>query len=97
MAPYLAEQLTDTYDVVRFIGYHSLKDLPEFADFEYDFVGPKKSREQKSRDAMKIWKALAERPSPSKSLLIDQQGGLMKERFQAIRKQRLDPPVVLIE
>ena len=97
MAPYLAEQLADTYDVVRFIGYHSLKDLPEFADFEYDFVASKKSREQKSRDAMKVWNTLVDRPSPAKPLLIDENGGLMKERFQTLRKQRKDPPVILIE
>ena len=36
MAPLLAELLTDSYDVVRFIGYHSLKELPGFSEFEYD-------------------------------------------------------------
>ena len=38
MAPYLAELLDDSYEVVRFIGYHALKELPAFEDFEYDFV-----------------------------------------------------------
>jgi len=45
MAPFLAELLTDSYDVVRFIGYHALKELPEFSDFDYDFVGSEQSQQ----------------------------------------------------
>jgi len=97
MAPYLAELLTDSYDVVRFIGFHSLKDLPEFAEFDYDFVGSEPSRKQKRRDALKIWNELPLRLSPAPSLLIDAQGELQTDRIQEMRKNRLDPPVILIE
>jgi len=97
MAPFLAELLTDSYDVVRFNGYHSLKDLPGFSDFKYDFVGSKDSQQRKCFDALKVWTEQIDRPTPSGATLIDQRGGLMKDNFQRLRKQRLDPPVVLIE
>jgi len=83
--------------VVRFNGYHSLKDLPGFSDFKYDFVGSKDSQQRKCFDALKVWTEQIDRPTPSGATLIDQRGGLMKDNFQRLRKQRLDPPVVLIE
>ena len=97
MGPFLAELLTDSYDVVRFIGYHSLKDLPEFSKFDYDFVGPSKAREAGGKRALEIWNALDDRPSPSKSLLINSKSQLIEQEFRAIRNQRLDPIIKLIE
>ncbi len=97
MAPYLAELLGDSYEVVRFIGYHALEDLPGFAEFDYDYVGPEPSRRARRLEALRTWNELADRPSPSESLLIDEQGGLIEERFREIRSRRLDPPVILAE
>ena len=37
MVPHLAELLNDPYDAVRYIAYRSLRSLPQFANFEYDF------------------------------------------------------------
>ena len=97
MAPYLAELMTDTYDVVRFIGYHSLKTQPAFAEHEYDFVGSKESQFRGREDVLKIWKAWIDGPTPSKSLLIDEEGRLIEGAFQQLRGERLDPKVILIE
>ena len=97
MYPYLAELLTDSYDVVRFIGYHSLKDLPDFADFEYDFVGSEESRKQRKLRALEIWNAINDLPAFATSKLIDEKGFLDKDAFQQMRNQRLDPPVFLAE
>ncbi|MEM9411173.1 MAG: multiheme c-type cytochrome, partial [Planctomycetota bacterium] len=97
MAPYLAELLRDSYDVVRFIGYHSLKALPGFDEFEYDFVGPESDRNRKSVQALKIWEAFANSPAVSRELLIGEKGGIIKSRYQQIRSQRLDPPFYLSE
>ena len=94
---FLAELLTDSYDVVRFIGYHSLKDLPEFSKFDYDFVGSSKAREAGGKRALEIWNALDDRPSPSESLLINSKSQLIEREFRAIRNQRLDPIIKLIE
>ena len=97
MAPYLAGLLTDSYDVVRYIGYHSLKELPEFGDFEYDFVGPKESREQNSQQALQSWGEMDERPTPAASLLINAQGGLNKDAFEKLRSQQSKSRILLIE
>ncbi len=39
LVPYLAESLTDTYAVVRYIGQRSLKRLPAFQGLDYDYIG----------------------------------------------------------
>ena len=97
MAPFLAELLTDSYDVVRFIGYHSLKDLPEFSDFEYDFVGSKESQELGRNKALETWNESNAKPQFSNALLIDEQSELLENEVQAIRDQRLDPVIKLFE
>ena len=97
MAPFLAELLTDSYDVVRFIGYHSLKDLPEYSKFDYDFVAPPKNRLTGQKQALDIWSTSDDRPSPSKSLLINSNRQLIKDQFRTLRSQRLDPIIKLVE
>lgn len=97
MAPYLAELLTDSYDVVRFIGYHSLKEGQDFSNFEYDFVGSDQTQQVGRSNVLRLWNENADRPSPSKPLLINDQKTLNKTDFQRIRNQRLDPPVTLVE
>ena len=97
MGAHLPELLTDSYDVVRFIGYHSLRKLPGFAEFEYDFVGPEASRPSERARAIATWHASAERPPPSASLLIGIEGRRDEARAQALRARRVDPPVVLAE
>ena len=97
MGPFLAELLNDSYDVVRFIGYHALKGLPEFSEFEYDFVASQQERETRQQRALQIWNASNDRPPPSSSLLIDAKGQLNKQKFRQLREQRLDPTIKLIE
>ena len=97
MVPYLAELLIDTYDVVRFIGYHSLKELPGFADFEYDFVGSKATQQQGRKSALKRWIQSDNRLPPSAAVLIDKDGKLETQRYQLLRQQRLDPRMILVE
>ena len=97
MAPFLAELLTDSYDVVRFNGYHSLKELPDFSDFVYDYVGSKQSQELGRNRVLQKWIESNNGPSHSKALLIDDQKTPNKKAIQALRSQRLDPPMTLIE
>ena len=97
MAPYLAELMTDNYEVVRFIGYHSLKELPDFADFEYDYVGSKQNQKLDRIEVLQRWIDSDTKPSPSKALLISDQNTLLEDVIQKIRNQRLDPPMTLIE
>ncbi len=97
MAPFLSELLTDTYDVVRFNGYHSLKQLPEFSDFNYDYVGSTEHQALARAQAMQRWNNSSDKPTPSSAVLIDEQQSLLRKIFQELRDQRLDPPMKLIE
>ncbi|MEM7316935.1 MAG: cytochrome c3 family protein, partial [Planctomycetota bacterium] len=97
MAPYLAELLADDYDVVRFIGYHSLTDMPGYSGFEYDFVGSVESRQKGKLQAETIWENWLPRPEPNGSLLIDSQGSLLENAFDRMRKERSNKRVILIE
>ena len=97
MAPFLAELLTDSYDVVRFIGYHALKELPEFSDFDYDFVGSEQSQQLGRNKALKKWNEANDKASPSNALLINDKNELIENEIRVIRQQRLDPPIKLVE
>ena len=97
MAPYLAELLTDSYDVVRFIGYHALKEMPGFGDFDYDFVGSEQAKELGRNEALKLWKDSNDKASPSSALLINDQSELIEKVIRKMRDQRIDPPIKLIE
>ena len=97
MAPYLAELLTDTYDVVRFIGYHSLKELPGFSDFSYDFVGSEEAQQLARDKALELWITSGNKASSSNALLINEQSELKEEEVRLIRDQRVDPTIKLVE
>lgn len=97
MAPFLAELLTDTYDVVRFNGYHSLKQLPEFADLEYDYVGSEEHKALTRDQVLQTWNDSRTKPTPSTALLVDEDKALLQKMFREIRNQRIDPPMTLIE
>jgi formate-dependent nitrite reductase cytochrome c552 subunit len=57
MGPFMAELLNDRYDAVRSIAYRSLRTLPGFADFRYDFVAPPDQRLADAVRALKIWQS----------------------------------------
>ena len=97
MAPFLAELLTDSYDVVRFIGYHALKELPEFSDFDYDFVDSEQTQQLGRNRALKQWNESADKASPSNAVMINEQNELIEDGIRVMREQRLDPPIKLVE
>jgi hypothetical protein len=55
MAPFLAQLLDDPYDAVRFIAGRSLRTLPEFHDFQYDFAAAPDRRRDAQRRVMAVW------------------------------------------
>lgn len=56
LAPYLALFLDDSYDAVRYIASRSLRSLPAFRDFAYDYVASPPSRAAMRIRAMQIWR-----------------------------------------
>lgn len=55
MAPYLALLLTDPYEAVRYIAGRSLRTLPGYEAFPYDFVAAPEQRIEWRRRALDIW------------------------------------------
>lgn len=98
MAPYLAQLLVDPYDAVRFLAHRSLRTLPSFQGFRYDFVGPPPQRGAAKAQALRIW---SQRPMEERaggdSILITGQGKLKEDVFRRLLRQRDDRPVNLAE
>ena len=55
LPPYLAQLLEDPYSTVRYMAQRSLKRLPEFQDFSYDFIAPALDRAQARERAVTKW------------------------------------------
>jgi hypothetical protein len=98
-APLLAQLLDDPYDGVRFVAQRSLKRLPGFAEFDYDFVGPPAKRSAAVERARKIWEqsssAAKHRFAPE--TLIDPSGKVVNADFHRLLKLRDDRPIDISE
>ena len=97
MAPYLGQLLDDPYDAVRFIAARSLRQLPGFESFSYDFVGSTDQRRQAALDATEIWNDQTDRSSAGRAVLIEHDGRLNRRRFESLLRLRNDRPVGLRE
>ena len=99
MAPFLAQLLEDPYDAVRFIAYRSLRTLPHFRDFDYDFVGEADKRSAAREQALGMWLRTRQISAVSKrtEVLIDADGNLRQELLYDLLKRRDDRPVSLGE
>ncbi|MGB0581220.1 MAG: cytochrome c3 family protein, partial [Limisphaerales bacterium] len=95
IGPYLAQLLDDPYDAVRFIAHRSIQRLPAFDEFEYDYIAAPEKRKARSESALSNWERSSARPS--KTILINQDGELEKERFAELLERRDDKPMYLIE
>ena len=99
IAPYLAQLLEDPYDAVRFIAYRSLRKLPGFGDFQYDYVASPQRRAQADLNALEIWRRSGQknRSVGGSAVLFDAQGNLHQKIFDRLVSQRNDYPLGLAE
>jgi hypothetical protein len=98
MGPYLAELLEDPYDAVRRISSRSLRTLPGFADFEYDFVAPPRQQFADAVRALNMWRRIPrsdERAAPE--LLISAEGYVNMDAVGRLLRQRDDRRILLRE
>lgn len=100
-APLLARLLEDPYSAVRHIAHQSLRQLPGYRDFAYDFVGDAAERAQRSRAAREHWPGVApERvkvPGVAAALLLRPDGTSEDSAVETWRRQRDDRPMRLRE
>jgi hypothetical protein len=99
-APFLAALLSDPYPAVRFIAHRSLRRLPRFGDFTYDFVGSPVLLSAATQRARLVWeqspRGVQRRPFVRQTL-IDEKGRVLDSGFQRLLKLRDERPVIIAE
>lgn len=90
MAPFLAILLDDPYDAVRFIAHRSLISLPEYVNFEFDFMTPQKSRDAARGRVLRMWQSTgdAKRQQRGAEVLLDANGELQQSTVKRLLQQR---------
>ena len=97
-APFLAQVLPDPYALVRYIAGRSLRRLPNFEDFEYDFIGPAGERNSATQRVIQQWtRDDAFQPNRDKRILVGPSGDLRQEEIERLLEQRDDRAVHINE
>ncbi len=98
-APLLARALVDPYAVIRKTAAASLRTLPGFDDFEFDFVPFPQQQLGKLREAEERWRvgrdAWLDRRDTR--VLLDEDGEQLADLLDELGRQRDDTPVRIIE
>lgn len=95
-APILAPLLSDPYSVVRYVAQRSLRRLPGYATFNYDYLAPPAEREAARARARQQWPA----PAPGTArpgTLLRPDGTVDDARLEHLLKQRNDRAMELLE
>jgi hypothetical protein len=90
MAPYVSLLLNDSYDAVRYIAARSLKTLPGYETFVFDFAGPENERAANQRRALGLWRDMRARQGrPGEpTLLFNADGTFIADRIDRLSNQR---------
>ena len=99
MAPYLAQLIADPYDAVRYIAQRSLRRLPGYESFEFEFTAPKAQLREASERALQIWtdRRIESGLSGYEDSLINPDGTLQTETITRLLLQRDNSPIALNE
>jgi hypothetical protein len=99
MAPILGQLLDDPYAAVRLIAARSLKGLPGFAGFAYDFLSPPDIRAGAPLKAVNVWHGSLDpmRRRNDRALLLDARGEIRLDLVNLIRQKRDDHRMSLRE
>jgi len=98
-AAFLGELLADPYSVTRQVAYRSIRTLPGFESFEFDYVAPRVQIESRVRAAIQTWRRVSagrlDRHGPH--LLLDPTGKFDVATHGRLLKARDNSPVSIIE
>lgn len=99
MVPILAQLSDDPYGAVRYRAGRALKRILGFETLAYDYVAPPKDRTAFRERVLEMWEKNPEKESnPARpEVLIGPNGGLNKEKFDQLVRQRDNRSVFIIE
>ena len=91
MPPFLAEILDDPYSSVRFGAAKSLKTMPGFTEFKYDYIGTAESYQDAVKRARSQWSSSVQ--ELTRPTLMIHAGQPDVDAIGAIKRNRDDTPV----
>lgn len=99
LAPYIGQLLDDPYSAVRYIAYRSLKRLPGFQTFSYDFMGPSPERMLAPKQVRDRWsrRLAGTGRRTGERILIEANGDLQQDQFEHLLRSRDDRSMDLQE
>jgi hypothetical protein len=87
LAPFLATLLKDPYAAVRYLAGRSLKRLPGYDTFSYDYIATADAVRHASELAFDLWTKTA-KPIANASLLLENDGSLSRGAVEALLRSR---------
>lgn len=95
----LGQLMLDPYDAVRHVAHRSLRSFPEYRKVDFRFTGPVAERRRIVGAIMKHWKSQAplRSKSPNASVLIGQDGSVLRQGYVRLLKDRDNREVLLAE
>lgn len=99
IAPHLGQLLDDPYAAVRFVGERSLRTLPGFERFPYDYIGPEHNRAAARQRVRSLWRQGAGPRARSgfKSILLNDDQQLQQDVIDRLLLERDQRPVRVAE
>jgi hypothetical protein len=96
---FLSELLSDPYVVLRKVAHRSLRTLPGFAGFAFDYLEGPEALAQKAREAARVWLGAAGQHLDRRGghLLLDGDGRFDVETHTRLLRQRDMTPITIIE
>jgi hypothetical protein len=97
--PYLIYAMTDSYAAVRFDAWKSLRTLPGFFDFPFNFTAPESSLGEAAKRAYERWLREVRNVNavPRPETAIDSDGRFREDVFLRLRSARDEKPIFLAE
>jgi hypothetical protein len=95
---YVGSTLDDSYDAIRYIAHRTLRRLPGFSEFRYDFTAPEQDWTAAKASAFQLWRPGATRIENQRGpLLIDESGAPRWPVIQRLYSQRDNRPRTFAE
>lgn len=99
LAPYLAHGLDDPYSAVRNVARRSLRKLPGYAEWDYDFLADDESRAETVSEVIGIWERRAHSTPPKEDarILLNDRGEIDYVKVDLLRMERDNRPIEISE